>query len=100
MTECEGCDRHDCRERGCIASVGNEQEDLERTALHSSGLALWSAYCDKKMELEDALEEIERLCIALMEIRDGDTGWSDTKRMIRSLAGEIASEALEKYSNE
>lgn len=23
MNECEGCDRHDCRERGCIAPVAD-----------------------------------------------------------------------------
>lgn len=35
--------------------------DIERKALESSGLALWSAYCDKKMELEDAQDRIEAL---------------------------------------
>ena len=67
MNECEDCDRLDCRERGCIAPRTYEDE-IKRQALESSGLALWSAYCDKKMELEDALDRIEALEAALRKI--------------------------------
>ena len=67
MNECEDCDRIDCRERGCIAPT-THKDDIMNKAVESSGMALWSAYCDKKMELEDAQERIEKLEAALQEI--------------------------------
>jgi hypothetical protein len=36
-------------------------DDIEKKAIESAGLALWQAYCEKKEELEDALYLIERL---------------------------------------
>ena len=73
MNECEDCDRMDCRERGCIAPVSSEE--IKRKALESSGIALWSAYCDKKMELEDAEERIEQLEHALRLMLEADDYW-------------------------
>lgn len=35
--------------------------DIAKAAQESSDLALWQAYCEKKMALEDAADEIERL---------------------------------------
>ena len=74
MNECEDCDRLDCRERGCIAPRTYEDE-IKRQALESSGLALWSAYCDKKMDLEDALDRIEALEDALRLMLEADDYW-------------------------
>jgi len=36
-------------------------DDIEKKAIESAGLALWQAYCEKKEELEEALYLIERL---------------------------------------
>ena len=35
--------------------------DIAKAAQESSDLALWQAYCEKKMALEEAADEIERL---------------------------------------
>lgn len=42
--------------------------DIVHTAQESSAIALWQAYCEKKMALEDAADEIERLRAALRRI--------------------------------
>lgn len=89
MNECEDCDRMDCRERGCIAPVSSEE--IKRKALESSGRALWSAYCDKKMALEDAEERIEALEAALHRISLGSQDSGTTKESL----GREARRALE-----
>ena len=42
--------------------------DIAKAAQESSDLALWQAYCEKKMALEDAADEIKRLRKALRSI--------------------------------
>ena len=93
MNECEDCDRMDCRERGCIAPVSSEE--IKRKALESSGIALWSAYCDKKMELEDAEDRIELLERVLTEIISQiDQGGYDGKVFARDYCIQHAREVL------
>lgn len=42
--------------------------DIAKAAQESSDLALWQAYCEKKMALEEAADEIERLRAALRNL--------------------------------
>ena len=92
MNECEDCDRMDCRERGCIAPVSSEE--IKRKALESSGLALWSAYCDKKMELEDAEDRIEALEAAIRKLLE----LVDSCKMVEKGAGGMTIDAQIKRS--
>lgn len=48
---------------------------------HVNGsLAIWRAYCDKKMELEDAEERIGRLQAILERIANLETKWFPSKQ--------------------
>jgi len=38
-----------------------------------SGLELWQAYCDKKMELEDVQEDVDRLRKVITNVCEGWT---------------------------
>ena len=58
--------------------------------VNQARLALWSAYCDMKMELGDARDHIEKLEAALREIADGPR---DADKSYVSLFYEIQSEA-------
>ena len=71
------------------SSVGSD--DLVREAQ----LALWSAYCDKKMELESANERIEQLEAALREIAAGyETKWSTSTMVNMFDVAQILSERI------
>jgi hypothetical protein len=49
--------------------MGSERMSEEfKSIMESSGMALWSAYCDKKMELEDANDRIFALETALRNL--------------------------------
>lgn len=70
----------------------DDSEAIKQKALESSGMALWSAYCDKKMELEDAEDRIEHLEAALHRISLGSQDSGTTKESL----GREARRALEK----
>lgn len=67
----------------------SDSEEIKRKELESSGLALWSAYCDKKMELEDAEERIEALEDALRKL----LSLVDSCKMIEKGAGGMTIDA-------
>lgn len=51
----------------------SDSEETKQKALESSGMALWSAYCDKKMALEEAedrIVELEQVLRRALELHD------------------------------
>lgn len=71
----------------------NELKDI----MESAGMALWSSYCDVKMELEDANDRIELLEKVITNILSQiDQGGSDGKVFARDYCIQWARETLEK----
>lgn len=60
-----------------------------KSIMESSGMALWSAYLDKKMELEDAEDRIELLETALRKLLT----LVDACKMVEKGAGAMAIDA-------
>jgi len=74
MNECEHCDRHDCRERGCIASIGQvvssdwETEKKQPKDMHDQQILLISAMCrDAARKKLNALFRLRECCKRLIE---------------------------------
>ena len=72
----------------------SDSEEIKRKALESSSIALWSAYCDKKMELEDAQDRIEALEAALRKLLD----LVDSCKMVEKGAGGMIIDAPHRRS--
>lgn len=71
-------------------------ENKLNSIMESSGMALWSAYLDKKMELEDAEYRIEALVKVMTEIISQiDQGGTEGKVFARDNCIQRARELLE-----
>ena len=72
--------------------MSDELKDI----MESAGMALWSAYLDKKMELEDAEDRIELLEKVIKNILSQiDQGGSDGKVFARDHCIQWAREVLD-----
>jgi len=68
MNECEGCDRTDCAQRGCIGPISTNYD--VRNVMESAGLALYQDYSSIKQELEELQEKFRTACWLLREAED------------------------------
>ena len=63
MSECEGCDRHDCRERGCIAPVVDSDDVPCIYIDHGSHAQRRPLITEPSAELLRSIREVEGISI-------------------------------------